>query len=75
MKESIKDIKEQVLINKLVEGNYCVIVYELKMTHFTMIKTIKFIYKNVKEFEERIVNDVKDFDGNNGLSFEWREYD
>ena len=75
MKDSINEIKYQVILNKLTEGNYCVIVYEVKPVKHILNKITRLIYKNVKDFEERVEEDIENFDNNNGIYFEWRIYD
>jgi hypothetical protein len=65
--EKLKDILEkfeaELSANKAAGGDYCVIVYARhSMQSVHGCKTVKFIYKNIADFESRVLEDIKKID-------------
>lgn len=58
---------------KLNDGDYCMIVYSRSV--MSGGKFVKFIYKDVVEFEKKVFNDIKSIDEMRAIDFEMWIFD
>lgn len=58
---------------KLNEGDYCMIVYSRSVRSGG--KSVKFIYKNVVEFQKKVLNDIRNIDEMNAIDMEMWIFD
>ena len=67
--DCLNDIKQQ----KLNDGDYCMIVYSRSVMHGN--KWVKFIYKNISDFEAKVEKDIEKIDDMRAIDFEMRTFD
>ena len=72
--ELYEELTPQLEENRVAEGDYCVIVYEVYQRGFLSIKTRLYVYRNFEEFIEKYDNDVKDINESMGIYVEWVEF-
>lgn len=70
MKEFINQTKRDIIDNKIGD-NYCILV-----SRTTAFDTkVRFVYKNIEEFEKKIDSDVKNINSIFGVEFELWVFD
>lgn len=72
-KADIDKLGRQISEKDLKDGEYVVLVYE---TH-PIWRKVRFAYRNFVEFKKKVEKDLRkmDMDEDNGVYFEWREFD
>lgn len=68
IKAHINDCIAELDKRNLKEGDYCMIVYSRSVMHGN--KSVKFIYKNISDFESKVLNDIKVIDEMRAIDFE-----
>jgi len=73
IKAYINECITELTDKKLNEGDYCMIVYSRSVMHGN--KWVKFIYKNISDFESKVLNDIKNIDEMRAIDFEMWIFD
>jgi hypothetical protein len=65
MRDFIIETKKKVTELEL-EGKYCIVVY----THTSISRNVKYIYKNIEDFETKIENDIASINSMYSIDFQ-----
>lgn len=57
LEKFIKDVEAYKVKEGISDDDFCLIVYD--MDYFNMKKSVKFIYKNIEEFNKRALKDIR----------------
>lgn len=71
VEEITKHINDFINENNINEGEYVIIVFE--KTNYT--KNVRFVYKNVNDFNQRYDEDIKEIEDEKGIRVEWFTFD
>jgi len=71
VEEITKHINDFINENNINEGEYVIIVFE--KTNYT--KNVRFVYKNVNDFNQRYDENIKEIEDEKGIRVEWFTFD
>jgi hypothetical protein len=75
MDEKVRKFIELCNSDGYKEGEYCVILFTELEVGLGSVDRVTRIYRNLKEFETRVENDIKKINTNYGLNFQVWLYD
>jgi len=76
MKSFINLVRKDVADDPSMQDNYCVIVHVFTgYSHSPTSKAVKYVYKNIDEFEKKFPEDVNKIDTSLGVDFQAWKFD
>jgi DNA gyrase inhibitor GyrI len=73
IKEFVEETRNDIEKGDLVPGEYGIMVFTTKRTYY--LKSLKFVFKNIDEFEEKASRYLNDISPEFGIEIESWKYD